>query len=86
MAALQDCVVGGTFHEDIKAGGGGELQVPKMAAILRTARDVAMGLDFIHAHHILHGDLTAGNVLLQTAADDEEHPHNFLAKVRFPFP
>ena len=41
--------------------------LPITAVTLGIARDVAAGMSHIHAMHIIHGDLKAGNILLQPA-------------------
>ena len=51
-----------------------------MLIIIETALDIATGLEFIHSHNILHGDLTAGNVLL-ASVKDERGKRPFKAKV-----
>lgn len=65
----------GLFHEELKGA------VPKMTVILQTARDIAAGLEHVHGHHILHGDLTAGNVLLASLPAGSTGPRAFTAKV-----
>jgi hypothetical protein len=40
---------------------------------------------YLHHHNILHGDLTAGNVLLTTVNPAPDNPRGFCAKVP-PFP
>ena len=72
----------GLFHEVFSPEAGREELVPKMTVILQTARDIARGLDHIHKHNILHGDLTAGNILLTWSSPDDTSNQNFTAKVR----
>lgn len=79
---MQDGVNSGLFHTELAAGElPQKLGVPQMLVILETAHDIATGVDFIHSHSILHGDLTAGNVLL-ASVKDERGKRNFQAKVR----
>lgn len=79
---LQDGIEMGLFHEELQAA---KLQtqerVPKMVVILMTARDIAAGLEHVHSHHILHGDLTAGNVLLASTPAGVQGARSFTAKV-----
>ena len=49
-----------------------------LAAILATAREIAAGMAYLHADNILHGDLTAGNILLISSPKD---CRQFAAKV-----
>lgn len=51
---------------------------PDMAALLLRARDVACGMEYLHARGICHGDLKCDNVLLQRDKDD---PYSCAAKV-----
>ncbi|PSC72507.1 plastid terminal oxidase isoform B [Micractinium conductrix] len=41
-----------------------------MAAVLRTAQDIASAMTYLHERSILHGDLTPGNVLLHAVLGD----------------
>lgn len=47
-------------------------------ALLRTAQEVAKGMDYIHSFGIVHGDLKLGNVLLKTHRVDRR---GYVAKV-----
>jgi len=78
---MQDGLVMGLFHEVFSPEAGKEELVPKMSVILQTARDIARGLDHIHKHNILHGDLTPGNILLSWTAPSEAGNQTFTAKV-----
>ena len=48
-------------------------------AINNTAREIASGMAYLHNMDILHGDLTAGNILLSSA--DAADARGFNAKV-----
>ncbi len=39
-------------------------------AILATAKEIAAGMAYLHADNVLHGDLTAGNILLTCSTKD----------------
>ena len=56
---------------------------PCMQRILRTAREVAEALRWLHSVGIVHGDLTGGNVLLDgtDCSPTEQDPRAFVAKV-----
>lgn len=43
-------------------------------SILRIALDIVRGLQHLHKKHIIHGDLTPGNVLLRWAASASGKP------------
>jgi serine/threonine protein kinase len=45
---------------------------------LRTAQEVAKGMEYIHSKGIVHGDLKPGNVLLKTHKIDRR---GYVAKV-----
>lgn len=49
-----------------------------VAAIMATAKEVAAGMAYLHSDDILHGDLTAGNILLTSATKDERQ---FVTKI-----
>ena len=48
-------------------------------ALLRTAQEIAKGMEYIHDFDIVHGDLKPGNVLLKTHKVDRR---GYIAKVR----
>lgn len=50
-------------------------------AILSTAYEVASAITYLHSLNILHGDLTAGNVLLTSSTAISGDPRGFVAKV-----
>lgn len=50
-----------------------------LASITATAREIAAGMAYLHADNILHGDLTAGNILLVSSPKDHRQ---FSVKVR----
>lgn len=81
IGTLSDGLVLGLFHEVFSHTAGKEEVVPKMWVILETARDIARGLGHIHSHNILHGDLTAGNILLAWSAPGETGNQSFTAKI-----
>ena len=47
-------------------------------ALLRTAQEVAQGMEYIHQFNVVHGDLKPGNVLLRTHKVDRR---GYVAKV-----
>jgi serine/threonine protein kinase len=54
-----------------------------MRAVLTTACEIAEALAFVHGIGVLHGDLTAANVLLASGrSTDPRDPRPFTAKVR----
>ena len=70
--SLSNALKEGTLRE------GGVLQgKPIMSAILETALEVARGMQYLHSHDVLHGDLSSNNVLLVS----EENSRGFKAKV-----
>lgn len=50
-----------------------------LEAIYATAREIAAGMAYLHADNVLHGDLTAGNILLTASTKDSRQ---FTSKVR----
>ncbi len=54
-----------------------------MAAVVQTAFEVASALLYLHSHDIVHGDLSAYNVLLTTSGTTATSAkRGFVAKVR----
>lgn len=43
---------------------------PDLRAVLATAQEIAGALTYLHAHDVLHGDLTPSNVLLTSSTKD----------------
>lgn len=62
-------------------GGAGELGVPNLPAIISTAYEIAAAMRYLHSNNILHGDLTAGNVLLASQKATKADPRGYCAKV-----
>ena len=56
----------------------------KLDALLSTAYEIASAMQYLHSLDILHGDLTAGNVLLSASSSVSEDPRGFVAKVPLP--
>jgi serine/threonine protein kinase len=54
---------------------------PSMPSVLRTLREVASGMAFLHSRDIMHCDLTGNNVLLDAAEPGEEDDRGFRARV-----
>ena len=51
---------------------------PNMRIILETALDISKGMEYLHAHNVLHADLSANNVLILSS---ESYSKGFVAKV-----
>lgn len=51
-----------------------------MAAVNSTAYEIAAAMRYLHSHNILHGDLTAGNVLLTSSPITARDQRGFTAK------
>eukprot|EP00798_Chlamydomonas_sp_ICE-L_P005953 gene5953-33529_t len=49
-----------------------------MRACIRTAKEIACGLDFLHSLDIVHGNLKLSNVLLQSSSEDRR---GFVARI-----
>lgn len=79
---LLEYCAGGTLDAAIRAG---RFAPPAsdaaLAAALRTLRDVAAGMDYLHAHGVAHGDLKPCNVLLKPAPRGAGDGRGFIAKV-----
>lgn len=54
---------------------------PDMRAVLRTLREVADAMAFLHSHDVLHCDLTGNNVLLEAVEPSAEDGRGFRARV-----
>ncbi|KAG2452936.1 hypothetical protein HYH02_002274 [Chlamydomonas schloesseri] len=78
--SLQDALDRGALKLRKPSGEMGETHLPMMVA---TACEVASALQYLHDRGIVHGDLTAWNVMLCTAADPaaDRSGRNFTAKV-----
>ena len=81
FAPLQEAVKAGWFHygeamEDCR----GHITNPRvnMEAVMATAGQIASGMAFLHSRGVIHGDLSATNVMLASAPSA---PHGFCAKV-----
>lgn len=66
--SLRDAMDRGVFRPVRLGEPGTWVDVP---AILATAKEVAAGMSYLHADNILHGDLTASNILLTSATKDD---------------
>ena len=77
----QDGLEMGLLHETLQDGDS-SLLIPKVTFILETLRDIASGMEFVHSYNILHSDLTAGNVLLDSTDAGVQGNRNFVAKVQ----
>ena len=76
--ALQDGMDADLFR--IKPSGS-QPGKPNLSAIITTAYDIAAAMRYLHNNNILHGDLTAGNVLLASQKASKADPRGFIAKV-----
>lgn len=69
---LQELCTKGTLAKAVETGvfrrQGSE--GPNLSFVLRTAVEVAGALAYLHAHGVLHGDLTGNNVLLHASTKD----------------
>lgn len=72
----------GSLHDAIRCGAFWSLRSGtrrrNWGAIYRCLIDVAAGMGYLHQHGVVHGDLTARNVLLKTQPDD---PRHFVCKI-----
>ncbi|GFR46705.1 hypothetical protein Agub_g8325 [Astrephomene gubernaculifera] len=78
--SLQDALDRGALKLRKPSGEPGETHLPMMVA---TACEVASALHYLHDKGIVHGDLTAWNVMLCTASNpqNDRSGRNFTAKV-----
>jgi serine/threonine protein kinase len=74
--SLQDAIDRGAFRAVRMGRAGSQADMP---AVVTTALEVASAMAYLHSVDILHGDLTAGNILL---VSDHEDPRGFAAKAR----
>ena len=61
LLSSQDALDKGDFKGELS-------NVPRLSAIIVTAQEVAAGLAYLHKHNVVHGDLSAFNVLLTSSA------------------
>ena len=64
----------GFFREDPMLG------TIKMDFLLATAKEIAGGMAYLHSQDLMHGDLTASNIMLASSEKDRRH---FAAKVSY---
>lgn len=75
---LQEAMDRGWLRTERSAVSGG----PNLAAVLATAREVASALAYLHSANVVHGDLSAWNVMLcSSGAAAAEGARGFVAKV-----
>jgi serine/threonine protein kinase len=53
---------------------------PDMHAVLETAADVARGMQYLHAHDVIHGDLSSNNVVF-ISSEEDSRKLGFTAKI-----
>ncbi|KAL6747663.1 kinase-like domain-containing protein [Haematococcus lacustris] len=61
-----------------KASATGAYRRARLRALLRTAREIAMGLEHLHACNVVHGDIKPANVLLHDSRADSRGFHALL--------
>ncbi|GFH10560.1 protein kinase domain-containing protein, partial [Haematococcus lacustris] len=61
-----------------KASASGAHRRARLRALLRTAREIAMGLEHLHACNVVHGDIKLANVLLHDSRADSRGFHALL--------
>ncbi|KAL6746045.1 kinase-like domain-containing protein [Haematococcus lacustris] len=61
-----------------KASASGAHRRSRLRALLRTAREIAMGLEHLHACNVVHGDIKPANVLLHDSRADSRGFHALL--------
>ena len=83
---LEELCKGGPLHKIISDGHydrhGGDVQ-KKERAVVKTALDIARGLEYIHKMNVVHGDLSSNNILIQHDGDtlDVFNESSYEAKV-----
>ncbi|GFR52415.1 hypothetical protein Agub_g14987 [Astrephomene gubernaculifera] len=60
------------------SGGGRYGVLEALRAMVQTAKELALGMAFLHVHNIVHGDLKPGNVLLKGSRQDKR---GFVVKI-----
>lgn len=75
---LQDAVDRGRLLSEASHFSG----IVGLSRLLLTALELATALAFLHGMGIMHGDLTGGNVLLQSAPVTPTDPRGFIVKVQ----
>jgi tRNA A-37 threonylcarbamoyl transferase component Bud32 len=69
---LEELCKGGPLHKIITEGHydrhGGDVR-KKERAVVKTALDIARGLEYIHKMNVVHGDLSSNNILIQHDGD-----------------
>mmetsp|Transcript_3321 Transcript_3321/g.9610 ORF Transcript_3321/g.9610 Transcript_3321/m.9610 type:complete len:877 (-) Transcript_3321:642-3272(-) len=73
--SLQDAMDRGAFRP-VRLGEEGSKA--DIEAIFATAKEIAAGMAYLHADNVLHGDLTAGNILLTSSPKDSRQ---FTSKI-----
>ncbi|KAK9865056.1 hypothetical protein WJX84_001824, partial [Apatococcus fuscideae] len=71
QGSLQAYVDKGSFRKDPMRG------TVHMTNLLATAKEIAGGMAYLHSQDLMHGDLTASNILLASSEKDQRH---FAAK------
>ena len=66
------------LSEAVSAGWFRRHEEPDLSCIIRTAKEVAGAMAYLHSMDMLHGDLTGSNILLCASDVDER---GFVAKV-----
>ena len=81
MWIVQELCDEGSLSKAIKDGrlrrGGKQEHGANMKAVLQTAVEVAKGMQYLHSHDVLHGDLSSNNVMFVSMENDR----GFQAKI-----